>query len=73
MGNYVISQASRLDSGRVVVQVVTDRLQRVSVTIPYGVSTAEGIGEVLDHALAAIPRPSKPLSAHPKGNPDDGH
>lgn len=50
-------------NGRVVYELVTDQLQRMFVMVPRRLSTSEQVGPILEHAIAGLVQPTKPLSA----------
>lgn len=60
-GTYVIEGARRISDELATVQVITDTLQRLHVTVPYARSSAADLGVVVRAAIDGLNRPPKPL------------
>lgn len=65
-GAYTVENARRISPRLVTVQVITDTLQRLHVTVPYARSSADDLTLVIGAALAGLNRPPKPLSPYLK-------
>jgi hypothetical protein len=61
VASYTIERVRVTPAGNVAYQVVTDTLQRVTVTIPRRHATVPTIDTIVTHALANISPPPKPL------------
>lgn len=66
-GTYTIEGARRINDELATVQIITDTLQRLHVTVPYARSSVADLDLVVRAAIDGLNRPPKPLSAPPKG------
>lgn len=62
-GTYVVEGTRRISDRLVTVQVITDTLQRLHVTVPYALSSDADIATVIGAAVSAINVPPKPLGS----------
>lgn len=58
---YVISVRRRTLWGYVIVEGVTDALQRFTVGVPWARSTEAEIAATIEHTLAALAAPPRPI------------
>ncbi len=60
-GDYVISTYRPGPAGTVLIEVVTDSLQRLHLSMRQEQTSAENIDATIRHALAALARPPDPV------------
>jgi hypothetical protein len=58
---YVISGFREAPGGNVIVEVVTDRMQRLYVNMPRGRTDADQIDATIRHTIAGLYRPPDPV------------
>lgn len=66
-GRYVIEGARRITNELATVQIITDTLQRLHVTVPYARSSAADLDVIVQAAIDGLNRPPKPLGHTPNG------
>lgn len=62
-GTYVVEGTRRISDRLVTVQVITDTLQRMHVTVPYALSSDADIATAIDAAIKGLNAPTKPLGS----------
>lgn len=64
----MISTMRRHGNGLVLYGIVTDTLQRMTVAVPYKFATTDQAEQIIEHAIAGLDRPAKPVHATSGGN-----
>lgn len=64
---YTITRASRVSDRLVAIELVLPGLQRATITVPYRFTDLDDLRTVIDHAVAGIHRPTKPVGVPGSG------